>query len=236
MTTPAQPDPRNTAIAAALSVPRLGPYLAATGGYVQDALRLYEWNVELSGAVYEVLHIVEVVLRNAIDRQLAAWNVTQADASTGRQHAAGWLMDPSRLLVRLLGQDLVKARDRARTAVREGKPGGRTAGHDDVLAQLTFGTWRYLLPGRDPGRQYLWRNTVHLAFPYLASTPATLVSKVDGIYRLRNRVAHFEPVLRGGVVRAEFNNMRAVLGAIDPHVEGWFVSNQRVTHVLRSRP
>jgi len=236
LTSPAQPDPRNTSIAAALSVPRLGPYLAATGGNVQDAIRLYEWNVELSGAVYEALHIAEVVLRNAIDRQLAAWNVTQADATTGRQHVADWLMDPARLLVRLLGQDLAKARDRAKTAVREGKPGGRTAGHDDVLAQMTFGTWRYLLPGRDPGRQYLWRNAVQAAFPHLASSSAVLVGQVDGIYRLRNRVAHLEPLLRGGVVRAEFNNMRAVLGAIDPHAEGWFVSNQRVTHVLRRRP
>ncbi|RAN71124.1 hypothetical protein B5P43_34320 [Bacillus sp. SRB_336] len=49
-----------------LSPPRLAPYLD-TAGSLQGAVRLYRWNVELSGAVYEALHIFEVVLRNAMD-------------------------------------------------------------------------------------------------------------------------------------------------------------------------
>jgi hypothetical protein len=105
-----------------------------------------------------------------------------------------------------------------------------------VLAQLNFGTWRYLLPDKDPGRQLLWRQALDGAFPHLMSAPADLVKKIDGIYRLRNRVAHLEPLLRSGEVRREFNNMRAVLAAIDPLVANWFISNQRVTRVLRARP
>ncbi len=131
-----QPDPRVVAIVAHLSLPRLGPYLTATGGNVRDALRLYQWNVDLSGAVYEALHVFEVVLRNAMDTQLSAWNATQIDTSTGRAHAADWLMDPAHLLTRLAGNDIGKATDRARTALRMGKPGGRAPGHPDVLAQL----------------------------------------------------------------------------------------------------
>lgn len=38
-------------VAAKISAPRLTPYLAATEGNVRRALRLYQWNVELSGAV-----------------------------------------------------------------------------------------------------------------------------------------------------------------------------------------
>lgn len=52
-----------------LSPPRLEPYLDAAG-IMQDAVRLYRWNVELFGAVYEPLNIFEVVLRNALDDQL----------------------------------------------------------------------------------------------------------------------------------------------------------------------
>lgn len=59
---------------------------------------------------------------------------------------------------------------------------------------------------------------------------------MHGIYQLRNRVAHLEPLLRSGNVRAQLTNMRTVLGEIDPIVEHWFVSYQRVTAVLRARP
>lgn len=44
-------------IAAALSPERLAPYLRATGGDLTAALRLYEWNLAVSGALYE-LHTV----------------------------------------------------------------------------------------------------------------------------------------------------------------------------------
>ncbi|HEX3829287.1 MAG TPA: hypothetical protein VHV82_18650 [Sporichthyaceae bacterium] len=95
MTAPVQPDPRTAAVVAHLSEPRLRPYLAATNGNVKEALRLYQWNIDLSGAVYETLHVFEVVPRNAMDAQLSIWNATQTDASTGRAHALDWLMDPA---------------------------------------------------------------------------------------------------------------------------------------------
>lgn len=62
------------------------------------------------------------------------------------------------------------------------------------------------------------------------------MKSVHGIYQLRNRVAHLEPLLRSGNVRAQLTNMRTVLGEIDPAVEHWFVSDQRVTAALRARP
>ncbi|MCL2780070.1 MAG: hypothetical protein FWD74_01005 [Actinomycetia bacterium] len=228
-------NPRLSAICTSLSTPRLGPYLTAAGGNIQAAVRLYEWNVELSGAVYEALHVVEVVLRNALDQQLSAWNANQTDRHSGRPHSPDWLTDPSRLIQRLLGADLPRAHTRARQATRAGKPGGRSPSHPDLLAQLTFGTWRYLLPDRDAGRQLLWNQALHLAFPHLTITPGDLVHRIDGIYRHRNRSAHLEPLLRGRVVRTQFNNMRTGLAAINPYVEDWFVSNQRVTRSLRNR-
>lgn len=231
-----QPDGRLKTISAALSAARLGPYLTLTGGSVQSAVRLYEWNMELSGAVYETLHIVEVALRNAIDQRLSQWNAAQVDRRTGQLHSPEWVLDPSHLLMRLVSSNLSAARHRARVAVKAGEPGGRAVTHGDVVAQLTFGTWRYLLPDTDPGRQLLWNKSLNQAFPYLAGTELDLVSKVDGIYRLRNRVAHLEPVLRGDLVRDQYNNMRDVLEAIDPTLRDWFISNQRVTRTLRTRP
>jgi hypothetical protein len=236
VTAPVQPDPRTAAVVAHLSEPRLRPYLAATNGNVKEALRLYQWNIDLSGAVYETLHVFEVVLRNAMDAQLSIWNATQTDASTRRAHALDWLMDPAPLLIRLAGADIAQAANRAHAALRTGKPGGRVPGHPDVLTQLSFGTWRFLLPSNDPGRELLWNQALNAAFPHLDVPPTRLVKQVDGVYRLRNRVAHLEPLLRSGAVQDQIKAMRAVLSAINPEIENWFTSRQRGTTVLKARP
>ena len=142
-----------------------------------------------------------------------------------------WLTDPSHLLRRLVGTDIVKATRRAQAAMR-----GATPGHPDILAQVSFGTWRFLLPDNDPGRQLLWRAALSSAFPYHPGPAGDLVDDVDKIYKLRNRVAHLEPILNPGMVSDRFGRMRTVLRAIDPRLEQWFISRQRVTPSLNARP
>lgn len=50
------------------------PYLRATNGHKKRALNLYRWSVRLAASVQEALGITEVLLRNAIDRELQEWN------------------------------------------------------------------------------------------------------------------------------------------------------------------
>lgn len=233
---PVQLDPRTHAIVVSLSPPRLGSYLAATGNNVKGALRLYRWNIDMSGAVYEALHVVEVVLRNALDAQISQWNATQINVATGTVHSTDWLMDPSHLLRRLAGRDIDNAADHARKALKTGNRRGRSPRHPDVLAQLSFGTWRFLLPDNDPGRLLLWTDALHRAFPHLTITPSQLVAQVAGLHRLRNRVAHLEPLLQPDLLEEEFKAMLGVLSAIDPVMATWFTSLQRVTITLRARP
>lgn len=66
-----QPGPSPPAIQAALSTTRFKPYLDAAGQSPQLALHLYEWNIGLSAAFWEVIVVVEVVTRNAMHDQLA---------------------------------------------------------------------------------------------------------------------------------------------------------------------
>ncbi|MCL2804265.1 MAG: hypothetical protein FWD29_10020 [Micrococcales bacterium] len=233
MIKPESLDQRTRAVVGAISAPRLEPYLAVAGGNNREALRLYQWNIDLSGAVYETLHVFEVFLRNGIDCCLSEWNASQTDQTAGRRHEPEWLLDPARLLRRLVGENIARATEQARIAHRGNA--GRTVTHPDVVAQLSFGTWRYLLPDRDPGRRRLWADALHAAFPNLDGPPAGLVARVDGAYRLRNRVAHLEPLLSAGLIRKELNGMRWVLAAINPDLEAWFVSRQRVTRILRTR-
>ncbi|MFG1719441.1 hypothetical protein ACGFII_12470 [Micromonospora chalcea] len=55
-----------------ISLGRYHPYLAAAGGDESKACELYEWSVALTGASFEAFHYVEVVTRNAIDREMRA--------------------------------------------------------------------------------------------------------------------------------------------------------------------
>lgn len=210
---------------------RLAPYLAASDGHHKNALKLYHWNISLSGAMHESLQMFEVVLRNAMDVQLRQWNVGPHERA-GEVRSQDWLLDPSPLLQRLVGsKDLERAKSRGRRAA-----GHRSLRHSDVLAQLSMGTWRFLLPDKDAGRQRLWEDALKFGFPHLERPASELTGSVASINEMRNRVAHSEPLLRGSSAREQYYNMRYVLGEIDPHVAEWFVSNQRVTAVLKLRP
>ena len=55
-----------------LSEKRLSTYLAATDGVLDTAFELYAWNTQLAGAMLSATAMVEVVVRNSIDRTLTA--------------------------------------------------------------------------------------------------------------------------------------------------------------------
>lgn len=224
-------DPRTVAITTALSSERLAPYLRVMNGSVRGAMSLYQWNIAISAAMYESLHVFEVMLRNAMDECLCTWNATQSARDSQRAHGRDWLLDPSHLLRRLAGGDIDRATDRAKRALRGSPPR-----HADVLAQLSLGTWRFLLPDRDPGKQLLWKEALNGAFPHLEGTPRELVGQVDSVYRVRNRVAHLEPLLRSGIARDNLVAMRSVLAAVDPQLSDFLNSRQRITSILKARP
>ena len=54
---------------ALLTAERLGSYLSAAEGDVDAAFALYEWNVEVAAAALSLTAMVEVVLRNALDKE-----------------------------------------------------------------------------------------------------------------------------------------------------------------------
>ena len=199
------------------------------------ALRQYEWNIALSAAVYESLHRVEVTLRNALDRELALWNQCQSGPGPFATHGHEWLVTPAPLLRRLLGSSWEKARARVARRSRVSSADDERM-HTEILAQLPFSAWRFLLPDQDPGRRFLWSHATHRAFPGWDEDPRVLTRTVAGLVNVRNRVAHLEPIIRPGYVERKFTAMRRVVGAIDPAAEMWLVSRQRVTAVLGQRP
>ncbi len=66
-----------------ISQVRLEPYLAACSGDMNQALRLYTWNIEASASFWGEMHVLEISLRNSIH-----------DEMTSKYGKADWWTDP----------------------------------------------------------------------------------------------------------------------------------------------
>jgi hypothetical protein len=185
---------------------RMDRYLADCGGDVQLAQQLIAWNISMSAAMHQSLHVFEVLLRNAMNEQLQVWNDAQGYSRT-------WLLTPDPRLRKLLNPHTLKTALSRSAGVAQ--DAGRQRTHDDVLAQMTMGTWRFLLPSNSSeAKQRLWDAALVQAFPGWSGTWDTLVRKVETVYTLRNRVAHLEPIHRTNL-RAARKDMRGITQAID---------------------
>ncbi len=205
-------------VADALSAERLAPYRRVTGGALRDALRLYEWNLAASGALYEALGVLEVVLRNALSVRLAAHHGTLAGE---------WYDDPLHVFSDQARKDIDVARDRVN---RLGRP--QTVGR--VVAELGFGFWKFLLAKRYEAT--LWTGHLRHAFPNLRpQTRVTAYRALDRLHTLRNRIAHHEPIHRRDLV-ADSLTIYRLLDWIDADVRAWAVALSRLQPVLAARP
>lgn len=208
-----------------LTSERLWPYEQATSGDAGRALDLYEWNTKLSAAVFEDLSYFEVFLRNACHNQLDRW-------CQGRGAANVWYLDP--VLNARSRQDVADARQRATRANR-----AETAGR--VVAELTFGFWRFLHVRRYEAT--LWTPCLRHAYPHQSPRRRTDVYvRLDHLNTLRNRVAHHEPIHSTNVgstgldIAALHNEMLQLLAWIDPVIGSWVQSRSRVPILLAQRP
>lgn len=104
-----------------LTAQRLSSYTAATGGHLDEALALYEWNMSAAAAVLTTTAMVEVLVRNSLDTQLLRW--------ASRRAASEWF-------------DVVQLDDQGHRDLRTARARAAKRGpevHGRVVAELTFG-------------------------------------------------------------------------------------------------
>lgn len=199
---------------------RLGSYLRASGNDLSRAFGLYEWNIEASGASVSLAAMVEVVVRNALDREMTAWATARG--------ISDWL-DAAPLDWRGHG-DIAKARQRA------GR-GGRTVRHGHVVAELNLGFWRYLMSKRY--LTSLWIPNLGNAFPHSAGDQRAKRQQLEGdvkqVLFLRNRAAHHEPIHRRDL-SADLNRALRLVGAVDPVAERWLRDRELLSTIIAKRP
>jgi hypothetical protein len=200
-----------------LTEERMRPYRLAAGSPA-GAARLYQWNLLASAATYEILGIVEVILRNALDGELQRRHVEAG--LTG-----DWWDDPLKVL-----ED--KRRDGARAA--RARVRRQPVTHGRVLAELNFGFWRYLLARRYEAT--LWTPALRHAFPELRPAARDRIYEpVDRLHRLRNRIAHHEPVHALDLAGRE-DDAAFVAGCVDPELASWVRDTSRLGGIRAMRP
>ena len=167
-----------------LSAERFAPYLEAVGGDAEGALRLYRWNVALGQFLMRDISYFEVALRNAYnDVMELRWD--------GGEH---WLLDDAspvrRPVVRRSSRgsvDVNRVNRKIIDVAASGLPDGFSTG--DLVSGLTLGFWVHLT---DRSREaVIWRIGLHAAWPK-GTRRAELQDWLDGILRVRNRIAHNE--------------------------------------------
>ncbi|MDF9878049.1 hypothetical protein [Cellulosimicrobium cellulans] len=208
--------PRSLAVWELLSEPRMAPYLRAADNDRPRALELYEWSCRTAAAAFEIVGHLEVLMRNALDRALAAHY---------REPAVGipWFLLPTPGGETVAEQvEAVRARLRSR---------GQENRHQ-IVAGLSFGFWSGLLGSR---YEELWRDALRHAFPYSDGRRKQLSSAVERVRKFRNRLAHHDSMVNVDVP-FEIRQIVELAGFIDPAAARWLEQCSRAMDVYGERP
>jgi Abi-like protein len=196
---------------------RMAPYSEAAGGSPELAIRLYQWNVELSAAYMEVMNHAEVLLRNRIHEVM-----TQAYPDDRlpwfKQHG---------IFIGSKGPLLI-AEAEHRVAQDGNEP---TIGR--IVASVTFGFWSALF-----GRAYstLWAQTLHRCFtPHGPKKRERVIELTERIKALRNRIAHHERLIHRDLL-SQHDDLLKIAMWIDPAARNWIADNSRVRDLINRRP
>jgi hypothetical protein len=199
-----------------LSLERFNCYLVWATGDAELAIALYTLNAKLSESLYIPLQTLEVVLRNRIHAVM-----------TEARHEQ-WFREPGLLLGKWQAEQLATAIEDIRGDRKEPTPGR-------IVAALTFSFWTAMF-----GREYepLWQTTLH----NIARRPGgkTLTRKdfsapLTPIRKLRNRIAHHEPILEWDLPK-HYRKIIELTGWLSPPAAEWCIAHSRFPEVYPPEP
>jgi hypothetical protein len=185
-----------------------------------SAIELHTWNTALGASLHSPVQNIEVVVRNACATQLAV----HYGASYWFNH-----FPPTDPHYQYLRKEVGKVQNRL---TRE----GRNPNHPPcVVAGLMFGFWVGLFE-RGLHRD-LWVPALHKAFPHKPSHWSRLHvwSSLDSIRKLRNRIAHHEPIFHKNL-RIPYSQLLELAQAICPHSADWIKHHSNFDNICNDPP
>ena len=107
-----------------------------------------------------------------------------------------------------------------------------------VVAELSFAFWIAMLTSRHDVR--LWTPWIRAEFPHFAPQLAgacrnQLHLALEEVRRLRNRIAHHEPIFARDVA-ADYERIRQIIAWRSPITADWMDREQGVVSLLASKP
>lgn len=154
------------AVCAAFSGQRLEPYANRSAGDLDRTLDLYAWNTRMSAAAFETVAHLEVLFRNAIDRELSLH-------FQERTRGIPWFLSQPPVTA-----EMTASIDAVRQRLRRENIDNR----HQIVAGLSFGFWAGMLGGR---YDELWRSALHRAFP-------RVLHRRDDVLWTEEHAAHLE--------------------------------------------
>jgi hypothetical protein len=166
-----------------LSPIRMNRYLNACNGQTKKAMTLYRLNLDLSREFLPVISCFEVALRNGIDKHCSAY---LGNEWILKAVLPGGIFDTDHCLFTCNQINLAMANLQ------------HVYTHDKLIAELSFGFWRYLFA---PFQFNATGRTLLRIFPARpCSSPSMqlnhtyIFKQLRQINKLRNRIAHHEPI------------------------------------------
>lgn len=188
----------------ALSEPRFQTYLTQANGDPEMGMRKYVWNAALASGLHGPVHILEVVLRNAVHDRLK------------HVRGASWFDLPNLLK----GPEAAMVNEARSYIATRGEP----ATPDKIIAELSFRFWVGIF-----SRKYdrLWISSLQAVFDP-RPVRHELHEKLDRLRTLRNRMAHHEPILHRHLM-ADLADIKQIVGSISPAVLDWLNWHEQAT-------
>ncbi len=189
---------------------------------IDKALELYAWNAKTSSAYLLPLHIYEVILRNAIADAIA---LRYGSNWANEAYFENSLPDPAHGYSPK--RDLLSVRNQHTTI---GK----------IIPELKFAFWEQMLTKRHDGR--IWNKHMRTVFPFLPATETTEQSrtKLNGfcynIRKIRNRIAHHEPIFNQGALNTALGNIQTSISYRSYEATVWLTQLETVSTLLASKP
>jgi hypothetical protein len=204
---------------------RFNRYLQACNGNVDNAVSLYKYNIQASQALYPLISVLEVALRNGIDRVLIKhfsdnnWLLTKRHEFAYHHNMVYKDSRGNIVSDEFFAARLKKTEDKLSYY-------GVSITHNKLMAELTFGFWVKFF---DTSAIKVLRGVPLDAFVNKPHKKLALVhSHLNAVVALRNRIAHNEPICfnnAGNICLSTIDsyetNMLEALGWLDADLKHW---------------
>lgn len=196
-----------------LSIKRFARYMTRAGHRREHAMQLYLYNARLAKSLLFPLHVLEVVLRNGIDDVITSL------------YGENWYLDQHfrNMLSPQSNNSLQKTISRFKKPPRK----------DDLVSQLSLDFWSNLF--RPEYDRHLWQTQMSQLFPNRTVTRSAFAIEISQINRLRNRIAHHEPILELNT-SYDHHTILEIIGHRSMPTKSWVKAHSTVPQMLRTKP